>query len=459
MDKASVLGDAIKYFEHLQERVENLDEQAANQTMQSMVLVKKSQIIEEDEESSDEKTGSSEKRMLPKIEARACSNNILLRIQCEKQKGVLVNLLSKLDTLGLVVVGTNVIPFGVSTYDITITAETKAKGGVEPMQGELFMYTHSQLDENRDRSKWVDTRSRDTYLWVDTVGIGKKGTVYGLAELVSRILTLEERLQLSEEERQREKDEHRAILEEERQRDKDERQRDKEEHRAMLEESQRQMMEENRRQMEDFQPVRSVRPVKSVASRLTGSLSGPVLKTLIKVLFNFGKLVNHIEREQLLLFLSAIVPGLNKMDKASVLGDAIKYFEHLQERVENLDEQAANQTMQSTVLVKKTQIIEEDEESSDEKTGSSEKRMLPKIEARACNNNILLRIQCEKQKGVLVNLLSKLDTLGLVVVSSNVIPFGVSTYDITITAEMEEKISLNVKELVTVLIATLQPAA
>ncbi|KAL3813728.1 hypothetical protein ACJIZ3_014996 [Penstemon smallii] len=162
---------------------------------------------------------------------------------------------------------------------------------------------------------------------------------------------------------------------------------------------------------------------------------------------------------QLFIALSAIVPGLKKTDKSSVLGDAIKYLKHLQERVEKLEEEAANQTMQSAVLVKKSQIIEEDEGSSDEKCGTSEDQMLPEIEARVCSNNILLRIQCEKHKGVLVNLLSKLDTLDLVVVSSNVIPFGNLALDITIIAEMEKEFSLNVKEVVTVLSATLQPVA
>ncbi|KAK4477418.1 hypothetical protein RD792_016639, partial [Penstemon davidsonii] len=153
---------------------------------------------------------------------------------------------------------------------------------------------------------------------------------------------------------------------------------------------------------------------------------------------------------QLFIALSAIVPGLKKMDKTSVLGDAIKYLKHLQERVGKLEEQAANQTIQSAVLVKKSQIIEEDEGSSDEKSGCSEEQMLPEIEAKVCRNNILLKIQCEKQKGVLVNLLSKLDTLGLVVVSTNVTRFGNLILDITIIAEVSYYIYINVNRKYTV---------
>lgn len=52
MDKASVLGDAIKYLKHLQERVKTLEEQAAKKTMESVVFVKKSQVYVDDDLSS-----------------------------------------------------------------------------------------------------------------------------------------------------------------------------------------------------------------------------------------------------------------------------------------------------------------------------------------------------------------------------------------------------------------------
>ncbi|KAL2246804.1 UNVERIFIED_CONTAM: Transcription factor bHLH19 [Sesamum indicum] len=91
--------------------------------MESVVLVKKSQIMVEDEGSSDEKSGSSDEQPLPEIEARVCNSHILLRVHCEKHKGVLVNLLSKVEKLNLTVVNTNVTPFGSLALDITIVAE------------------------------------------------------------------------------------------------------------------------------------------------------------------------------------------------------------------------------------------------------------------------------------------------------------------------------------------------
>ncbi|KAL0450103.1 UNVERIFIED_CONTAM: Transcription factor [Sesamum latifolium] len=163
-------------------------------------------------------------------------------------------------------------------------------------------------------------------------------------------------------------------------------------------------------------------------------------------------------REQLsrlFIALSAIVPGLKKTDKTSVLGDTIKYLQHLQKRVETLEEKAAKRTMEPVVHVKKSQIVVEDEGSSDEKSGSSGERVqAPEIEARVVNNQILLRIHCGKQKGTLANLLSKVESLNLVVVNTSVTPFGTSAQDITIIAEMEKEFNMTVKEVATALRAS-----
>ncbi|KAK4490511.1 hypothetical protein RD792_001191, partial [Penstemon davidsonii] len=170
-------------------------------------------------------------------------------------------------------------------------------------------------------------------------------------------------------------------------------------------------------------------------------------------------------REQLsqrFVALSTIVPGLKKMDKTSVLGDAIKYLKQLQERVKVLEEQATKQTMESVVLVRKSQMImaEDDEGSSGEESGSSDiEQPLPEIEARVCNNHILLRVHCEKQKGVLVNVLSKVEGLSLAVINTNVIPFGSLALDITIIAEMEKDFCLTVRDVVKNLRAALRPIA
>ncbi|KAL3502263.1 hypothetical protein ACH5RR_036712 [Cinchona calisaya] len=157
-------------------------------------------------------------------------------------------------------------------------------------------------------------------------------------------------------------------------------------------------------------------------------------------------------REQLsqqFVALSAIVPGLKKTDKSSVLGDTIKYLKHLQEREKVLEEQATKQTVESLVLVKKSQLLLEVEgESSDEQEGCSNEQPLPEIEAKVCDKHVLLRILCEKHKGVLVKILSEIEKLNLVVTNTGVAPFGSLALDITIITEIKKEFNLSMKELV-----------
>ncbi|PIN10069.1 hypothetical protein CDL12_17346 [Handroanthus impetiginosus] len=167
-------------------------------------------------------------------------------------------------------------------------------------------------------------------------------------------------------------------------------------------------------------------------------------------------------REQLsqrFVVLSTIVPGLKKTDKTSVLGDAIKYLKFLQERVKVLEEQATKKTMESVVLVKKSQMAMEDDESSDEKSPSLNEVPLPEIEARICNTQILIRVHCENQMGLLANLISQVEKLSLTIVNTNVASFGSLALDITIITEMEKEFNLTVNEVVRTLRAALiQPA-
>lgn len=122
-----------------------------------------------------------------------------------------------------------------------------------------------------------------------------------------------------------------------------------------------------------------------------------------------------------------------QMDKASVLGDAIKYLKQLQERVKTLEEQAAKKTVESVVFVKKTRISAEDDTSSSDENSD---QPLPEIEARVSEKNVLIRIHCEKRKGCASKILSQIEELGLTVLNSSVLPFGNSTLDITVVAQV-----------------------
>ncbi|KAL0377959.1 UNVERIFIED_CONTAM: Transcription factor [Sesamum radiatum] len=151
--------------------------------------------------------------------------------------------------------------------------------------------------------------------------------------------------------------------------------------------------------------------------------------------------------------LSGMVPGLTKMDKTSVLGDAINYLHQLQERVKTLEKQATKQAIESVVLIKKSQIIEDDEDSqsSNEKDDCPKEQPLPEIEAKICNNQIVLRIQCAKLKGVVTRLFAEVDKLNLTIVNTIVVTLGDHAFDITIIVEMEKESLLLPKEIVRVL--------
>ncbi|XXG48995.1 hypothetical protein AAC387_Pa02g3297 [Persea americana] len=152
---------------------------------------------------------------------------------------------------------------------------------------------------------------------------------------------------------------------------------------------------------------------------------------------------------QRFIALSAIVPGLKKMDKASVLGDAIKYVKQLQDKVKTMEEQTLKKTVESVVFIKKSQLCGDDDlSSSDENFDGHSDEPLPEIEARVSEKNILIRVHCEKRKGTLVKALDEIEKLHLSIVNTSVIPFANSALDITVTAQMEEEFCMTTKDLV-----------
>lgn len=120
MDKASVLSDAIEYLKQLQEKVSFLEDQTAKKTIKSAVWVEKSHLHDDDD------GGNSE--LLPKIEAKMFENTVLVKIHCEKHKGVLVKALSEIEKIHLSVVNTSVLLFTSSSLDITVMAQVWHQG-------------------------------------------------------------------------------------------------------------------------------------------------------------------------------------------------------------------------------------------------------------------------------------------------------------------------------------------
>ncbi|XP_027361592.1 transcription factor bHLH18-like [Abrus precatorius] len=161
---------------------------------------------------------------------------------------------------------------------------------------------------------------------------------------------------------------------------------------------------------------------------------------------------------QQFIALSALIPGLKKVDKASVLGDAIRHVKHLQEQVKLLEEQNKWKSVESVVYVEKSKLsADEDVSDTSSNSGSGAdgnsygpsktNGSLPEVEARVSGKNVLIRIHCHKQKQVLTNILQEMENLHLSVINSSVLLFGTSKLDITIVAQMEDELRLNVKEL------------
>ncbi|KAK8923508.1 Transcription factor bHLH25 [Platanthera zijinensis] len=159
---------------------------------------------------------------------------------------------------------------------------------------------------------------------------------------------------------------------------------------------------------------------------------------------------------QRFIALSAIVPDLKKMDKASVLGDAINYLKRLQEKVKVLEDQAVKTTVESAILTKKSQLsaaaddsdINSSDESTDGGASTGGGQYLPEIEAKLSDKTVLIKIHCEGRKGILLRALSEIEKLNLSLVSISALPFAAASLDITVTAQIEEGFSMTVKDLV-----------
>jgi len=145
MDKASVLGEAIKYVKELQERLKILEEKNnKNRDEKSVVvMVKKSWLSYHDGSPSAAADGDRcFRESLPRVEARVSDNDVLLRIHCQNRKGLLLKILVEIQNLHLFVVNSSVLSFGESIIDITIVAQVKKS---KYFSGFLIIYSDKWL--------------------------------------------------------------------------------------------------------------------------------------------------------------------------------------------------------------------------------------------------------------------------------------------------------------------------
>ncbi|MED6208220.1 hypothetical protein PIB30_042954 [Stylosanthes scabra] len=171
---------------------------------------------------------------------------------------------------------------------------------------------------------------------------------------------------------------------------------------------------------------------------------------------NSREALDHIiserrRRQQLaekFIALAAAIPGLKKIDKASILEEATNYVRQLEEHIALLEKE--NNNKKEPLIVKKSsQFCSSSLLQCDDKNN---KMVPPEVEARWLEKEVLIRIQCEKQKGIMLKLLPLLQNNHLSLVGSTLLPFGNSTLNvIIIIAQMNEGFNLTLYDLVKML--------
>ncbi|MCD7452411.1 hypothetical protein HAX54_016516 [Datura stramonium] len=155
--------------------------------------------------------------------------------------------------------------------------------------------------------------------------------------------------------------------------------------------------------------------------------------------------------------LSAILPGLKKVDKASILEQAIKHVKELKEKVQQLEEEKKSRSQKESVMfVNKSQmeVEEADHEysSSDHEinhgSSSSDGDLPADIEVRySDNNSVLIRITCARRNAFVLNIHNEIEKLHLTIVQSCMIPFGKHAIDVTLVAQMDDSFCMTLKDV------------
>ncbi|KAM3310340.1 hypothetical protein ACQJBY_031186 [Aegilops geniculata] len=154
--------------------------------------------------------------------------------------------------------------------------------------------------------------------------------------------------------------------------------------------------------------------------------------------------------------LSTVIPGLKKMDKATILSDATRHVKELQEKIKALEAATGrgSRSIETVVLINKKPrhadaAAVSDHNGSPSSASSSTGNPLPEMEVRFSETGVMVRILCHDVKGVVVRVLSELEEgLHLTVTHANVMPFTACTIIITITAKVDEGFTVTAEEIV-----------
>jgi hypothetical protein len=144
MDKASVLTDSIKYMKELKGRLKVLEEQNKKQEAESVVVLNKQKLCSNDvidNSSSCDESIEGAKESVLQVEARVSGKEMLIRIHCQKQKGLLVKIMAEIQSFQLFFVNSSVVPFG-DSMDITIIAQVKTVSFWQSIKGQSLFFTY-----------------------------------------------------------------------------------------------------------------------------------------------------------------------------------------------------------------------------------------------------------------------------------------------------------------------------
>ncbi|XP_051209167.1 uncharacterized protein [Lolium perenne] len=190
----------------------------------------------------------------------------------------------------------------------------------------------------------------------------------------------------------------------------------------------------------------------AASSSASASAGGPVQDHIIAERRRREKI------NQRFIELSTVIPGLKKMDKATILGDAVKYVRELQEKVKTLedgDSAAATTTniVRSAVLVnKKKPCLGQaggGDDVGEQSHGGGGDGGLPEIEVRVSDEkSVLVLIHCKNARGLVVRVLAEVEALRLAITHTSVMPFPAATAIITITAKVEAGFNSTVDDIV-----------
>lgn len=144
-----------------------------------------------------------------------------------------------------------------------------------------------------------------------------------------------------------------------------------------------------------------------------------------KNLFTERKRRNRIKDG--LFALRALVPKISKMDRASILGDAIQYIEELQEKVKELEnelkEMEEEESNVNNIGIKMPKLNRVYAEGSTNAAGENNS-MKVKVEVNQIGTkDFILKLFCDHRKGGFSRLMETLYSLGLQVLDANIVTF------------------------------------